>query len=148
MKSSKQTFNLSGETDFTDIHVPPHMSNKCIMQINNIVLSIYDRLVYHWAVGFGLDQGWSVSPKRFTKFPQCNVNWNFQKYSVNFVYAIITWVFGNSEIMHCGILINMPCWFCYPRLVTQQWKWISYYYRFQSIVHVAWLHPRLPVSAV
>mgnify|MGYP001800394153 CR=1 FL=1 len=74
MKSSKQTINLSGETDFTDIHVPPHMSNKCIMQINNIALSIYDRLIYHWAVGFGLDQGWSNASEygMLTTFPQNN----------------------------------------------------------------------------
>ena len=33
-------------------------------------------------------------------------HWIFQKYSVMILFASI--VLGNSEIMHCGILINMP----------------------------------------
>ena len=35
-------------------------------------------------------------------------HWNYQKYSVKILYAIIDWVFGISKIMHCEILINMP----------------------------------------
>ena len=36
-------------------------------------------------------------------------HWNFQKHSVKILYAVS--VSGNSQIMHCGKLINMPYFF-------------------------------------
>ena len=36
--------------------------------------------------------------------------WNFQKYSVKIIYAIIGWVSRISKKLHYGILINMPYW--------------------------------------
>ena len=41
-------------------------------------------------------------------FPQCSSSLEFPEIFGQNLIAIIDWVCGNSEIMHCGILINTP----------------------------------------
>ena len=57
----------------------------------------------------------------FTTFPQCILNWSFQKYSVKILlcYHLLN-VSGNPEIMHCWILIDIPYYLCEPRSNSMQ----------------------------
>ena len=49
----------------------------------------------------------SDSGTLLTTFQQCNIQWNFQKYSKSYMLPL-TKCIGNSKIMHCGRLINLP----------------------------------------
>ena len=61
-----------------------------------------------------------------TTLPRCNFHWNFQKYSVKIVWAIIGLSLTESKIMHCGILI--------ARLLVS----INIYIR--NLINSLWLH--------
>ena len=55
-----------------------------------------------------------------TTFPQCSFHWNFQKYSVKILYAIIDWVcLGIPKHWLVGYLLTCPieqCFYFYPHV--------------------------------
>ena len=66
---------------------------------------------YYYLFLRGIIQGFLITCVNMACYqPSHNAifHWNFQKYSVKIFIAIIDWVCGNPEIMHCGILINTP----------------------------------------